>query len=277
MKDNILRGLEGIESSLRSLKGLVNLNKSEFVSKVSIKGLSKEIAVKWFESIEKPLSSSFSLQEDTMKKYQDNFDKLLKLSIRKNARKSTYLKQIDLLLSNFKNDLIQPVLKYTPVTSKLNNWSGIFKDVTEGEKEYLNEAIKCADLNLFRASIVLGWCAVIDRIHRVIEMRGFKEFSEKSEEMRKKKDGRYKRCNKAFSINSLNELRVQVFDKDLLWILEYMNLIDPNQHDRLSLCFTMRNNCAHPGDAGISPENLLSFYSDVDSIIFKNPKFLLSK
>jgi hypothetical protein len=35
----------------------------------------------------------------------------------------------------------------------------------------------------------------------------------------------------------------------------------------------MRNNCAHPGDVGISPENLLSYFSDIANIIFENDKF----
>jgi hypothetical protein len=37
----------------------------------------------------------------------------------------------------------------------------------------------------------------------------------------------------------------------------------------------MRNNAAHPGEAPISPENLASFYSDINSFIFQNPKLSL--
>ena len=147
--------------------------------------------------------------------------------------------------------------------------------VTEQEADYLEEAIKCASLGFKRASLILGWCTAIDRIHSTIIKTGFDIFNTKSVEMKNKTQGRYKRFTKAFSISSLNELRVQVFDNDLLWVLEYMELIDPNQHDRLSLCFTMRNNCAHPGDAIISDENLMSFYSDLDNIIFVNPKFAI--
>jgi hypothetical protein len=35
----------------------------------------------------------------------------------------------------------------------------------------------------------------------------------------------------------------------------------------------MRNNCAHPGDAGVTEENLLSFFSDIDLFVFINGKF----
>jgi len=92
--------------------------------------------------------------------------------------------------------------------------------------------------------------------------------------MKNIKDGRFRRFNKSFKIQSLNELRATVFDNDLLWVLEYWGLIDNNQHERLSICFTMRNNCAHPGEAPLTEENLASFYSDIKIIIFNNPKFI---
>jgi hypothetical protein len=38
----------------------------------------------------------------------------------------------------------------------------------------------------------------------------------------------------------------------------------------------MRNTSAHPGEASITDENLLSFFSDINSLIFANPKFALS-
>jgi hypothetical protein len=76
-------------------------------------------------------------------------------------------------------------------------------------------------------------------------------------------------------VNSLSELRATVFDTDLLWVLEYWGLIDANQHERLSICFTMRNNAAHPGEAPITDINLASAFSDLKNIVFDNPKFKL--
>jgi hypothetical protein len=112
-------------------------------------------------------------------------------------------------------------------------------------------------------------------MHKVIEKLGFDEFNKKSEEMKNINEGRFKRFKKSFNIHSLSELRATVFDNDLLWVLEYWGLIDSNQHDRLSACFTLRNNSAHPGEAPITEENLASFYSDLKNIVFDNPKFKL--
>jgi hypothetical protein len=72
----------------------------------------------------------------------------------------------------------------------------------------------------------------------------------------------------------MSELR-EVFDTDVLWIIEGLELIDSNQHTRLKSCFDMRCHSAHPGEAPITEYNLLSFYSDLDKIILSNPKFAL--
>jgi hypothetical protein len=95
--------------------------------------------------------------------------------------------------------------------------------------------------------------------------------------MKSKCEGRFKRFQKSFGVNSLSELRATVFDTDLLWVLEYWELIDANQHERLSICFTMRNNAAHPGEAPITDVNLASAFSDLKNIIFDNPKFKLAR
>ena len=54
-----------------------------------------------------------------------------------------------------------------------------------------------------------------------------------------------------------------VFDSDLLWIIEGMQLIDSNQHTRLQSCFDLRNHSGHPGEAPVTEYSLLSFFSDL--------------
>jgi len=139
------------------------------------------------------------------------------------------------------------------------------------ENEYLREAVACAKHRLYRGCIVLGWCAAINRVHRVVEKIGFSIFNTTSKRIAAETSGRFKRFNSPQSINSLNELR-QVFETNVLWIIEAMGLIDNNQHTRPGSCFDMRNQSAHPGDAPMTEYNLLSFYSDINEILLRNPK-----
>lgn len=115
----------------------------------------------------------------------------------------------------------------------------------------------------------------MNRLHLYIEKDGFAKFNQATVQMSNIQTGRYKRFNKKFDIQNLSDLRMTVFDGDLLWVLEFLGAIDGNQHERLGICFTMRNTCAHPGEAIVTDENLLSFVSDIDSLVFANSKFSL--
>ena len=172
--------------------------------------------------------------------------------------------------------MIIDVTKLDIKIKQLYQLDKILENVNPDESDYLREAVECAHNKHHRASIVLGWSAAIWRLQKTIEKLGFEEFSKKSEEMKNKTTGRYKWFKKSVDVSNMAELQT-VFDTQLLWIMEYWGLIDSNEHDRLEICFTMRNNSAHPGEAPISPENLLSFYSDLKNIIFDNPKFQLPK
>ena len=119
-----------------------------------------------------------------------------------------------------------------------------------------------------------AWCAVIARIHSRIEELGFAAFNVASAQIASQQKGRFKKFNKVFNVSTMGELR-EVFDNDILWVLEGMLLIDSNQHTRLHSCFDMRCQCAHPGDAPITEFNLLSFFSDIKEIVFDNAKFRL--
>lgn len=92
--------------------------------------------------------------------------------------------------------------------------------------------------------------------------------------MASQQTGRFKKFNKVQNVSSLSELR-EVFDNVVLWVIEGMQLIDSNQHARLHGCFEMRCHSAHPGEAPITDYNLLSFFSDLEQIVFQNPKFAL--
>lgn len=90
--------------------------------------------------------------------------------------------------------------------------------------------------------------------------------------MKAQTTGRYKRFTKEFSVTSISELQL-VFDSDLLWVLEGMQMIDTNEKTRLSSCFDMRCHSGHPGAAPITKYNVLSCFSDIIEIILANPKF----
>lgn len=271
MKDKLLLTLEIHYESLKLLKSELNSLGSTHVSRDSTQHKMREICRLWFGDIKNALNQ---IDNEIIGEYSKNFKQLLIYS-RKSSVKRSVLNLLDEIMKDYQEELIN-----TLEVSDFNSTLGIdiipyLEDLEEDEKKYLEEAAKCANNNCLRASVILGWCAMIDHIHKKIFAEGLSNFNLATKEMKSRSYGRFKRFNKQYSIESLSELR-EVFDTDLMWVLEYIQYIDKNQHERLRYCFTLRNNAAHPGEATIKPENLYSFYSDISEIVLKNDKLKIA-
>jgi hypothetical protein len=272
-KEDAISTLTWIEESLRELRTEVQRIKTTNIYRKPVYDEAQEVCRKWFEELE-PSLVRFGISDEVRTKYQKLFTALVQLSVKTSVR-ATYLKGLDQIILGLKDEILVPVMVSSGRIVSLPHLSEILESATRDEKEYLEEALGCAGQGFLRASVVLGWSAAVHRMHKAIEKFGFNEFSKKTEEMKNISEGRFKRFKKSFSVQSLSEFEVTVFDNDMLWVLEYMGWIDANQHERLQICFTMRKNSAHPGEAPITDDNLASFYSDLKTMIFENPKFKL--
>lgn len=274
-KEDMLHTLETYREQITDLKSSLQQLDKKRVWSVDILGTTKKIAIEWFDIVE-PSLVQFGIASEVLNSYHNHFDSLLKMLAKKGPSKASFLDILDSIISGFTESIIVEVQKFSqPIgfNFTIAYIDLILKNATTEEKEYLLEALDCVRVGARRAAVIMGWCAAINRIHTKIEQLGIDEFNSKSKEMKGKTTGRYRRFNKSFDVSSLYELRATVFDTDLLWVLEYWQLIDSNQHHRLSTCFVMRSNSAHPGEAKISDENLVSFFSDLRVIIFDNPIF----
>lgn len=247
--------------------------KSETVSQVGKKALrdrANELGARWHRDFSPKLRSAISA--DVCDRYDAAFTRLIKLSAPNNLR-SSYLDTLSELIPPFRDELIIPAQQGSFSAPPPSAFDTFFASLgNPDESEYLREAVSCARSGYLRAAAVLGWSAAIDRVHRKIEVLGFRQFNVTSAQMASQQSGRYKRFNQVQNVNNLSELR-EVFDTVVLWTIEGMGLIDSNQHTRLRSCFEMRCQSAHPGDAPITSFNLLSFFSDLDQIIFSNARF----
>jgi hypothetical protein len=138
------------------------------------------------------------------------------------------------------------------------------------QKGYLQEALRCIEADCKRAACVLGWSAAMHHVHSKIEELGFDKYNKKADEMSKATKGRFKRFSTS-AVDSISDLR-EVRDRDILWVLDGMEIIDSNQRQRLEYGLDMRIQSSHPGDAEVTLTNLESFFSDLSTLVFRNPK-----
>jgi hypothetical protein len=230
-------------------------------------------ARRWFD-VKRPALEQARFSADSITAFSTRFEALLAMT-RGQPMKTAYLKALSEISAPYVPDIVHHIEigSFTSVTGL--SIAPYIEGLPIDEGDYLDEAQRCLGAQALRACIVLGWCATVARIHSKIEEIGFDKFSKATEEMKAKTTGRFKPFTKTYTVESLSELQ-RIFDTDLLFILEYLQLIDSNQHARLRHCFDMRNHSAHPGLAPITGENLYSFFSDVTQIVLKNPKFQIA-
>lgn len=222
----------------------------------------------WFD--ERLNLLNLGIDEEILKKYDRGFEQLLKLSLSKSRIKS-YKKTIDEIISLLTRELIVTITRLQILPQHMHELDDILSDVDINKTKYLAKAVESAHFSHHESSVILGWRAAINMIHKTIAILGFDMFNKKCAKLKEAR-GRYKRFAKKYTAVNFADLQ-QVCDGDLLWIIDYWGLIDSNQHARLEICKTMRNNSSHPGEAEISSENLLSFFSDLTTIVFSNSTF----
>lgn len=266
--------LKEFKAKFSDLKKQIQNIKNKQIHSKSILQHIEILATMWFDKFESTIRHFYSLKPEIVDQYHTYFGKLLEYSsIRPST--SVVLSLLQEIEKRISAEIIVPVLKYQSDIKKHNSFSNILSGQQGTELEYLKEAVDCAERGYFRAAVVLGWCAVVDRLHKKIMMIGLDKFNNASTQMATISTGRYKRFNKKYDIHNLSELRMTVFDNDLLWILEFLGLIDGNEHEKFEICFTIRNTCAHPGDSKPTIENVISFFSDLNQLVFQNKKLSL--
>ncbi len=229
-------------------------------------------ATQWFDEIEPVLRGAYDLEQDVLLEYRERLGRLLELVGGRPSRTQVQ-ETLSSIAASFHVDILVPVQKSQAALTKYPTLDAVLCHAQGIDVDYLTEAVECARLGKRRAAIILGWCAAVNRLHAHVQKEGFAKFNQASVQMSAMQSGRYRRFSSKYNIQNLSDLRMTVFDGALLWVLEFMGAIDGNQHERMEICFTMRNTCAHPGEATLSEENVLSFFSDIDSLVFTNEKF----
>lgn len=261
-------------ADLKALRHEIRAENRPRIARKPIRQRAERLASTWFDEIARGLADNYDFSPELIKRYSDGATRLIKLAEHNNLRTS-YLETLDALVRRFRDELILPIQRREVQLHKASLFDQFMASVSNTEESgYLQEALGCARCGFLKAAAVMGWCAAIDRIHRKVEQIGFTKLNAVSAQMASQTKGRYKRFNQIQNITSLGELR-EVFDTTILWIIEGMNLIDSNQHTRLSGCFEMRCQCAHPGEAPVTEYNLMSFFSDIQRIVLENSDFRL--
>ena len=173
----MLEPLRILWKDLGTLRKEISSVKTDRINKTSIRKKADEIGSRWFSEFSEALVNQHGLSPDLIETYSQYFGRLIKVSAPNNLKKS-YADILRAVLKSFRDDLIIPLQTHPKGPPKATMLSEVLDVLpSAAESAYLKEAIDCARHDFYRASVVLGWCAAIDRIHRAIEKAGFPKFN----------------------------------------------------------------------------------------------------
>jgi hypothetical protein len=272
VKEGLIAELKTFKQRARELRSNVKNLETERVSQKALRDEAEALADVWVERLRSPLEHKLKLDAALIATTSEQMKRLHVLS-RPSNRADSYLELLAELLKDFDDKFILPIQQTATEVQSVMDLEKLVPGLSEEESDYLREAIACANAGHKRAAVVMGWCAAVARMQAVIMTIGFDRFNKTSTALKAQTSGRFKHWKKEFSVTTLSELQA-VFDTDLIVVLEGLELLDSNQADRLTrIDFQYRNHSAHPGEAPIDDPHLVAFFSDVTSIVLKNPKF----
>jgi hypothetical protein len=270
----MIEELEKFLAGLVDLQEAIKKNSSAIIAKSDLKQKSLNVCRVWLHTLSTKIRGSSLVDDQLINSIDAEFEKLFEISS-SNNRKTSYQKLLKELPKNIQKTILVPLIRKEQTNQNslaqaiLNK---IYESVTDiDEKTYFEEAAKAASCQCYKAAIVMVWCAVIDRLQKLIETKGLSVFNKTSNILKKKQSGFYKRFSKEFNISMSNELQ-EVFDRDLIIVLSAMVNLDINEISAIIHLFDTRNHCAHPSDYKVDELAYTNYLNEVLKLIIINPK-----
>ncbi len=271
MKAAIIEKLKSFKADLESLRRDVRGNKASTINKSEICSKADALAMQWTNEFGDHLKQFDKLPEQTITDMNENMSMLFRLSQQSN-RKTSYARVLDAAYRRFNARFIVPISQSTTVVKVKFDFHKLFPNLSDSqESEYMKEAIGCANAGYFRAAVVVGWCAAMDRIHDHVRALGVEKINDALRVMREAKHGKFKQVKNAPPITALGEVQ-EITDRNLIFLILRLGLVDAKQADRLLEHLNHRNQSAHPGNAPVGEDLLNHFFPGIGEIIFNNPK-----
>jgi len=155
-------------------------------------------------------------------------------------------------LSIYGDEEIKTYLKNKPqIETGIEPLKNILLKLPDGsQKTFLTEAVSCAETKSFRASIVMTWLFVMDRLQDYTLTKKKTDFNTA---MMKRSDAK-----KLKSINTKDDF-ADLKEKTFIEILRSGSIITKGAKKILDAKLDVRNDCAHPSDLIIKESTVIEF------------------
>lgn len=134
----------------------------------------------------------------------------------------------------------------------------LVKNVTDPDvRDYLDEALKCLQVNALRACTVFVWVAAIRTIQARLISQGTAALTSAIQ----------KHDQNVRPVKTIDDF-AHVKDATSLLAAKDLGILDKNEKDILTEALNLRNRCGHPGKYRPGVKKVSAFVEDIMSIVF---------
>lgn len=108
-------------------------------------------------------------------------------------------------------------------------------------RDFVEEAIKCHEAELYRSAIVMSWLGAVDVLQKHVHQRRLAEFNAEAARVNNK-------WRTAVSQDDIGKMG----EGDFLDRIEALSIIGKNVKAQLKACLDLRNGCGHPNSLKVS-------------------------
>lgn len=132
---------------------------------------------------------------------------------------------------------VSPAVQH--VSSELRKHAANISDTDV--REFVDEAVKCHELQLFRSAVVMSWLGAMAVLHNEVVKNHLAAFNAEA----KRRNPKWKTATTADDLGRMKE-------RDFLDALQSISVIGQNVKNALIQCLDRRNSCGHPNSYRLS-------------------------
>jgi hypothetical protein len=268
---DVAQALEDLLEELASIQKDVSKLKTASVSGQALRKRVKETHKNWLP-VAGVLEAGRIVDAAHLQGVSDAWAALVKLANNPNPKKQ-YKVLLKNIVATTESELLHKFIKGSAIQTIGDTLRKLVQPIGDADLlRYLEESIRCAEMNCVRASVVLAWCAVAHMIHKKLRSLGIATLNAQFASMKADQGLMFRAFKKDYVFTTEPDIQ-EAADAHLILLCRFLTYLDDTQYKHLKNALDLRNGCGHPTGYQPDPVKLQAYYADITQLVLLNPKF----
>lgn len=268
---DVAQALEDLLEELASIQKEINKLKTVSVSGQALRTRVKSAHKAWLP-IAGVLETSDIISAAHVQEVSEAWAAIVKLANSPSPKKQ-YKTLLKAIIAKTEGELLHKFIKGSAIQTIGDSLRRLVQPISDpGLLKYLDESIRCAEVNCVRASVVLAWCAVAHMVHKKLTSLGIATLNAEFAKMKADKGLMFRTFTKDYIFSSEPDVQ-EAADAHLILLCRFLTYVDDTQYKHLKAALDLRNGCGHPTGYKPDPVKLQAYYADITQLVLLNPKF----